>query len=269
MLCFLLITIKHILKTQGNSLLYLPKYWNFFLLFHPWHSMFSCGTVYLLFEKCLLICLWRQVCWQWILLMSLHLNVFLFCFLKNIFVEMKFWFARSFLQQFKNVPFVSDLHGFSLELSDHSHPFFFFKKKNLAMLHMPCRILVPWPGTETVSPSVDVWSPNRWMARAFPSLHILMICFRVHWLFSLTFLFCCWSHPVSFKIFSYCTFNYKFLFGFCVSLLFLWWDFLFFIYFERKCWLLRRVLIAALKSLSDYSNITVILVLSFVDSFPI
>ena len=137
------------------------------------------------------------------------------------------------------------------------------------MLHMPCRILVPWLGTETVSPSVDVWSPNRWMTRAFPNLHILMICFQVHWLFSLTFLFCYWSHPVSFKIFSYCTFNYKFLFGFCVSLLFLWWDFLFFIYFKRKCWLLRHVLIAALKSLSDYSNITVILVLSFLDSFPL
>ena len=33
--------------------------------------------------------------------------------------------------------------------------------------------------------------------------------------------------------------------------------------------MLRHVLIAALKSLSDYSNITVILVSSFVDSFPI
>ena len=36
------------------------------------------------------------------------------------------------------------------------------------MLRMPCRILVPWPGTETVSPSVDVWSPNALDGQGIP-----------------------------------------------------------------------------------------------------
>lgn len=107
MLSFLLLTIKHILRFQGIVSCIYP--FKTFLLFHPWHSMFSCGTVYLLFEKCLLIFLWRQV--------SLAINsfpsiwkCFYFVFWRIFLLNMKFWFARSFLQQFReDVPFVSDL----------------------------------------------------------------------------------------------------------------------------------------------------------------
>ena len=32
-----------------------------------------------------------------------------------------------------------------------------------------CRILVPRPGIETVPPAVEVWSPNHWTTREFPT----------------------------------------------------------------------------------------------------
>ena len=40
--------------------------------------------------------------------------------------------------------------------------FFFFG-------HMACRVLIPQPGIEPVSPVVEVWSLNHWTAREFPS----------------------------------------------------------------------------------------------------
>lgn len=149
---------------------------------------------------------------------------------------MKFWFARSFLQQFRNVPFVSDLHGFTLELCSHSHPFLpqvvrgfsvhsalflcfqfwelgYSMSDRLSFKAWPCCTcragFSSQPGAEAVPPAVEVWGPNHWATSAFPSLHMLLVCFQVHWLSSLTFLCYYWSHPVSFKIFSYCTLNYK------------------------------------------------------------
>ena len=38
----------------------------------------------------------------------------------------------------------------------------------LAALHAACRILSPQPGMESVSPSVEAWSPNQWTSREFP-----------------------------------------------------------------------------------------------------
>ena len=42
--------------------------------------------------------------------------------------------------------------------------FFFFQPCRVA-----CRILVSWPGIKLASPTVEIWSPNHWTAREFPS----------------------------------------------------------------------------------------------------
>ena len=39
--------------------------------------------------------------------------------------------------------------------------------------HVASAILVPWPGIEPVSPAVEVWSPNHWIAREVPQGEML------------------------------------------------------------------------------------------------
>ena len=58
-------------------------------------------------------------------------------------------------------------------------PFFFSWPQRVA-----CGILVPPPGTEPVSPAVEVWSLNYWTAREVPVLctFLLSLCFGVHML---------------------------------------------------------------------------------------
>ena len=38
-----------------------------------------------------------------------------------------------------------------------------------------CRILVPWPGIESVFPAVEAWSPNYWTTKKFPTKFILEV----------------------------------------------------------------------------------------------
>ena len=38
--------------------------------------------------------------------------------------------------------------------------------------HKACRILVPWPNIEPMAHAVEVWHPNHWTTREFPTLLI-------------------------------------------------------------------------------------------------
>ena len=54
-----------------------------------------------------------------------------------------------------------------LFLSSSSSFFFFY-----FILAMPCGILVPWPGIETMPPAMEAWSLNHWTIREVPD-HLL------------------------------------------------------------------------------------------------